>query len=73
MSAVHIPKELDMRLDHLVSRTKHTRSYYVKKAIEKYLEDEEDYIEAVASYEEHVRSGHPGYTLEEMKKICGIE
>jgi RHH-type rel operon transcriptional repressor/antitoxin RelB len=73
MLSVRIPKTIEERLDRLASRTERSRSYHVNKALEKYLEDEEDVIDAVEAYEEHLRSGHPGYTLEEMKKRYNIE
>ena len=72
MLSVRVPKSLEERLDHIAARTHRSRSYFVKKALERYLEDEEDYIDAVAAYEEHLRSGKEGYTLEEMKSRYGI-
>ena len=73
MLSVRVPKEIEERLDHLASLTNRSRSYVVKKALERYLEDEEDLMDAITSYEEHIRSGEKGYTLEEMKERYGIE
>ena len=47
--------------------------FYVKKALEKMLEEEEDYADALVSYEEYLRSGKKGVSLEEMKQRYGAE
>ncbi len=73
MLSVRVPKSLEERLDRMALRTHRTRSYFVKKALEKYLEDEEDYIDAVAAYEEHIRTGGKTYTMEEIKQRHGLE
>ena len=73
MLSVRVPKELEARLDHMAERTQRSRSYFVKKALERYLEDEEDYVDAVAAYEEHIRSGDKTYTLDEVKKLHGLD
>jgi cell division septum initiation protein DivIVA len=44
----------------------------VRKALEQYLEDAEDLADAIASYEEHLKSGKNGYSLEEMKERYGL-
>lgn len=73
MLSVRVPQELENRLDRLVSTTNRSRSYFVKKALERYLEDEEDYAQAVSAYEEHIRSGGKTYTLEELKERYELE
>jgi RHH-type rel operon transcriptional repressor/antitoxin RelB len=73
MLSVRVPQGLEDRLDRLVNTSNRSRSYFVKKALERYLEDEEDYAEAVAAYEEHIRSGGKTYTLEEMTERYGLE
>ena len=40
--------DLCMRLDSLVQETERNRSYFIKKAIELYLEEKEDYLIAIA-------------------------
>ena len=52
MLAVRLPKELEMRLDSVVSETNRSKSYYIRKALEQFLEDREDYLLAVARLEE---------------------
>ncbi len=73
MLSVRVPKAIEERLDHLAALKQRSKSYVVKKALERYLEDEEDYMEAVAAYEEHIRSGGKTYTLEEVIKRNGLE
>lgn len=73
MLSVRVSKGIEDRLELLSSKTNRSKSYFVKRALERYLEDEEDMIEAVASYEDYLRSGKSGYTIEEMKYRYGIE
>jgi RHH-type rel operon transcriptional repressor/antitoxin RelB len=73
MLAVRLPKELENRLLALSIKTHRSKSFYVKKALERLLEDEEDYADALVSYEEYLRSGKKGFSLEEMNKRHGIE
>ena len=42
MLSVRLPKELEIRLDYLSEQTHRPKSFYVKEAIESYLEDMED-------------------------------
>jgi RHH-type rel operon transcriptional repressor/antitoxin RelB len=73
MLAVRLPKNLEDRLSRLSLKTNRTKSFYVKKALEKILEEEEDYADALASYEDYLRSGQKGISLDEMKKRYGSE
>ena len=72
MLAVRLPQSLETRLNSLSEKTHRSKSYYVKKALEKLLEEEEDYVEALASYEEYLRNGKKGYSLDEMKRRYDI-
>jgi RHH-type rel operon transcriptional repressor/antitoxin RelB len=73
MLAVRLPESLESRLNALSLKTHRSKSFYIKKALERLLEEEEDYADALASYEEHLRSGKKGYSLEEMKQRYGVE
>ena len=73
MIAVRLPQDLENRLISLVEKTHRSKSYFVKKALEKLLDDEEDYADAMASYEEYLRSGKKGFSLDEMKQRYEIE
>jgi RHH-type rel operon transcriptional repressor/antitoxin RelB len=67
MLAVRISKETEDRLNKLCAKTERTKSYYIKKALEKVLEEEEDFADAVLSYEDYLRSGKKALSLDEMK------
>jgi RHH-type transcriptional regulator, rel operon repressor / antitoxin RelB len=42
MLSIRLPEELNARLDYLSEKTHRPKSFYVKEAIETYLEDMED-------------------------------
>ena len=61
---VRIPVALDERLTRLAQRTGRSKSYYARKALETFIEDTEDYLLAVASYESTKKT----VSLEELRK-----
>jgi len=61
---VRIPVALDERLTRLAQRTGRSKSYYASKALETFIEDTEDYLLAVASYESTKKT----ISLEELRK-----
>jgi len=68
MLGVRLSKNLETRLALLSEKTGRTKTYYVKKALEKYLEDQDDLQIAF-----DVLKDPDGYlTLEEMKKKLGL-
>lgn len=69
MVAVRLPKELDERLERFAQETHRTKSYYIRKALEQFLEDKEDYLLAVARLEEK----NPRIPLDEALKQLGLE
>lgn len=70
-SVVRISRGLDERLEALAAKTGRRKSYYASKAIEQYLEDREDYLLAVAAYEE--AKGKRTYSLDEVKEELGLD
>ena len=42
MTTVRLPTELEDKLDHLAKITQRSKSFYIKEALERYLEDMED-------------------------------
>jgi len=68
-SVVRISRGLDERLDKLSARTGRKKSYYASKAIERYLEDVEDYNAAV----EALKKSKKRDTLDELAKELGLE
>jgi len=73
MLSVRLPKKTEARLSALSARTHRSKSYYIKEALEKYLEDEEDYVTLVSAYEEHLRTGGKMHSLEEIKAEFGLD
>jgi RHH-type transcriptional regulator, rel operon repressor / antitoxin RelB len=69
MLSVRLPLRLQARLNRLAKRTGRTKAYYAKKAIEEFLEDQEDYFIALARLEEKL----PGIPLDEVVKKLGLE
>jgi RHH-type rel operon transcriptional repressor/antitoxin RelB len=69
MLTVGLPPRLEARLNRLAKRTGRTKAYYARKAIEDFLEDQEDYLIALSRLEEKL----PGIPLEEVVKRLGLE
>lgn len=69
MIAVRLPKELETQLERVAHETHRSKSYYIRKALEQFLEDREDYLLAVARLEEN----NPRISLDEALKKIGLE
>jgi RHH-type transcriptional regulator, rel operon repressor / antitoxin RelB len=68
MLAVRLPKELEASLDRLALKTNRSKSYYVKKALESYLEEKAEYEYAAAAYREFLESGGETVSFEDVMK-----
>jgi RHH-type rel operon transcriptional repressor/antitoxin RelB len=68
MIAVRIPIDIEKKLDQLAAKTNRTKSYYVRKAIEEFLEDEADYMLAM----ERIQKNNPRISLDELEKKLGM-
>lgn len=68
MIAVRIPIDIEKKLDQLAAKTNRTKSYYVRKAIEEFLEDEADYLLAM----ERIQKNNPRISLDELEKKLGV-
>jgi len=69
MLAVRLDTETETRLAHLSRETGRSKSYYVKQAIDVFLEDHEDYLLAVSVLERN----EPRKSLAEVRKELGLE
>ncbi len=69
MLAVRLPDQLDSRLVSLSKKTGRSKSYYVRKAVETFLEDEEDYLLAVSRLEEK----NSRISFEEVRRLVDLE
>lgn len=52
MITLRLPEEMDKRLSQLAKQTNRSKSYYIKRAIQEFLENQEDYLMAVAAMEQ---------------------
>jgi len=67
--SVRLNPEMDKKLNRLAKETGRTRSYYVKMALDEYLQDREDYLLALAVLEQ----GEPRTPINEVRKELGLE
>ena len=73
MTSIRLPLPLEERLNLLAKATGRTKSFYLREALEKNIEDMEDVYLSQQTLE-RIRSGQEkNYTLEEAKKILGLE
>lgn len=52
MLEVHLPEDLDRRLTKIAEKTGRPKNYYVRKAIQAYLDKFEHVLESMVDYEE---------------------
>lgn len=69
MLTVRLSPKLEARLTKLARRTGRPKAYYAKKAIAEFLDEQEDYLIAVARLEENL----PSIPLKEVVKQLGLE
>lgn len=65
---IRVPDELEHRLDNLVRETGRTKTYYVRTALEQFIEDREDYLLAVAVLDRK----EPSISLDELERKLGL-
>ncbi len=71
--AVRLPDELEQRLENLAQKTHRSKSYYLRRALEEFLEDREDYLLAASRLEEYKKSDKKGISLRELEKKMGLK
>lgn len=69
MLAVRLDAETESKLNRLARETGRSKSYYVKQAIESFLEEREDYLLTLAVLERN----EPRKSLAEVRKELGLE
>ena len=73
MISVRLDPETEARLDYLARETGRTRSYYVREALARCLEDLEDIYLADKALED-LRAGRSRtYTLDQIEKELGLD
>ena len=68
MISIRLPEEMEARINNLAKSTQRSKSFFIKEALNNYLEDMEDYYEALK------RDNDPEQnliSLEELKKALG--
>lgn len=69
MIAVRLPKELEDQLEKVAHETHRSKSYYIRKALEQFLEDRADYLLAAARAEEDNQT----IPYSKMRKDLGLD
>ena len=72
-TSIRLAPETEKRLSELSARTGRSKAYYLREAVEEYLDDMEDYYLA-AEVAERVRRGEEKtYPLEQVRKELGLD
>lgn len=69
MLAVRLDAAMEQQLTHLAKTTGRSKSYYVKTALQSYLDDQADYLLALAVLERQ----EPRTSLADMRKELGLD
>ena len=69
MLSLRLDPKLEKRLERLAKKTRRTKSYYARLALEQFLEDREDYLAGLAVLERN----EPTVSLEELREELGLE
>lgn len=72
-TAVRLPEALEKRLEAFAAKTHRSKSYYLRRALEEFLEDQEDYYLALAVKERIDAGTEKLYSLEEVEKILNLK
>jgi RHH-type rel operon transcriptional repressor/antitoxin RelB len=70
MLAVRLDKAMEDRLERLAEMTNRSKSYYARKAIEVFIEDQEDYLLAIERLKSKDFKTIP---IEKLGKALGLE
>ncbi len=71
--SVQLSDDLSKRLNFLAKSTERTKSYFIREALEKSLEDIEDAYLAEKEYEKFLISGQKSIPIEEVERRLGLE
>lgn len=69
MLAVRLDRDTEEKLNRLAQETGRSKSYYVKQAIQDFLEEREDYLLALSVLERD----EPRKPIAELRKELGLE
>lgn len=72
MLTIRLTAEMNSRLNFLANSTNRPKSFYVREALERSLEDIEDVYLAEAALERFRASGEKAIPLEEVERRLGL-
>jgi len=72
ITGIRLPDDIQTRLDVLAKRTGRTKSFYVREAIDRYLEDMEDVYMADTVLQRIGNGKEKVYTQDEVGKRLGL-
>lgn len=72
MLSLRLPHEIEDRLEKLAKKTGRTKTYYVRKAIEAYLQDMEDIYLAEMAYGEYLSGNVQSRPISELAAEYGL-
>ncbi|PTN35580.1 DUF6290 family protein [Desulfonatronum sp. SC1] len=73
MLTVRLPEEIESRLNDLADATNRPKSFYVREALKRYLEDIEDIYLAESALEKFRASGEKAIPLDELERRLALE
>jgi len=73
MLGIRLEPELEDKLNNLAKETGRTKSYYVREAIKRFLEEREDYLLGVSVLERLERGEEKTMSFDEVEKYLGLE
>jgi len=71
--SIRFSENIENRLNHLARETHRTKTFYIQRAVEDFLEEQEDYFLALAVQERIYTGKEKLYSLEEAREILGIK
>ncbi|WP_456433361.1 type II toxin-antitoxin system RelB family antitoxin [Nitratifractor sp.] len=69
MISVRLPKEMEARIEELAKATRRPKSFFVREALASYLEDMEDYYEALKRQNDKERNL---ISIEELERALDV-
>lgn len=70
---VRLPAELEKKLTKIAHRTHRSKSSFVCQALQTYLEDQEDYYDALERKKRFQKGQDKPISLSEIKKSLGLK
>jgi len=70
MISIRLPEEMEARITRLAKSTQRSKSFFVKEALNNYLDDMEDYYEVLKRQDDVNRNL---ISLEELENALGVQ